>query len=931
MRDHRSTFLPAELYDLAVVFVRTGLFAIIWLSAQPTSAAIVVDPLSVGATDVSFGTSSSSAMPVTNPVADPLNSPPGKGVLVVGRTSPGTLEIEGGSQANTQTVWLGSFSGGSPGLLTVRGAGSKLTATSNFEVGSSGYGTLEIVEGGSVQANSLTTASNQVDHPSHLMLDGMGSNLKVNLMSVGGNGIVSIANGAKLETYWGFVNGSFFGNGVAEVTIDGAGSLWTVDYRLIVGESGKGSLTIANGAFVDAAAAMLGGLAGPVVPLALDGGTLTTDALYLASGAIQGTGSVEAKGLVADMPLVFDAMHGLVQQIPVAGQPQAMIELDHSTPSTLGAGFRGNGTLLIADSKFVHSAEGVLGFGPGSFGQATVTGAGSTWQVDGDLLLGVDGDGELKIGTGGTVNVDGNLQLRNRSEGTASRVLLEGGNLSVNVLAASVDQLQGSGTIHAQAVNLDAHLAFDEAGPAPAVLVLDELPGQQVTIDFDGPTLGSLGVGYRGVGSLEIRNGAQVESTGGTLGKEIGSHGSAVVEGAGSQWRMPSGNLTIGGNHDDIAGEMHVLDGGLVESYHAFLNARGSIEVAGNDSRFETTYLDWGSSNNGVVPSLHIHSGGSVKASSIYSYGYGDLLIEGTNSHLQVVDYLTVGGLLIRLRDGGSLEIGDELGPQGDLVLSGGAVHLDGGTIELHGGYIRMQGGQLLFEDGTLKNFQQFEGDLLQTGGRVELGHHTQAQITGTYYQDDDATLQVVLGSQSNQERLLVQGASLLGGTLEVTIDEQLVLPTEAYPFGGFFAVLRSQQGIQGSFENYVLPELAAGLAWSVAQSQTDLSLQIIAGDYNGDGIVGAADYTVWRNSLGQQVEMGSGADGNRNGFVDEGDFSMWKDFFGRVVVGGTENVGTGALGGSAGADTAAVPEPASGILLVAGMIVSMTLRRRGR
>jgi len=285
---------------------------------------------------------------------------------------------------------------------------------------------------------------------------------------------------------------------------------------------------------------------------------------------------------------------------------------------------------------------------------------------------------------------------------------------------------------------------------------------------------------------------------------------------------------------------------------------------------------------------------------------------------------------LIRLRDGGSLEIGEELNSQGELVLNGGAVHLDGGTIELHGGDIRLQGGQFLFENGTLKNFQQFDGNLLQTGGRVELGPHMQAHITGTYYQDDDATLQVALVPQNSQERLVVSGASLLGGTLEVTIDEHLLLPTMAYPFGGFFAMLRSQQGILGSFENYVLPELAAGLAWSVVQSPTDLALQIIAGDYNGDGTVGAADYTLWRDMLGQQVAPGSGADGNRNGFIDDGDFSMWKSFFGRVVVGRTEIGDAGALGGAAGVDTAAVPEPASCILLLEGLIALTVCRRRG-
>jgi Dockerin type I domain len=109
-------------------------------------------------------------------------------------------------------------------------------------------------------------------------------------------------------------------------------------------------------------------------------------------------------------------------------------------------------------------------------------------------------------------------------------------------------------------------------------------------------------------------------------------------------------------------------------------------------------------------------------------------------------------------------------------------------------------------------------------------------------------------------------------------------------------------------------------------QAETELRLQIIAGDYNGDGTVNAADYTLWRNSRGAQVEMGIGADGNRNGFIDDGDYQLWKSFFGRVVVSGA------AMGGaSAGVDTAAVPEPICGALFAMGLVLSAALCRRRR
>lgn len=54
-----------------------------------------------------------------------------------------------------------------------------------------------------------------------------------------------------------------------------------------------------------------------------------------------------------------------------------------------------------------------------------------------------------------------------------------------------------------------------------------------------------------------------------------------------------------------------------------------------------------------------------------------------------------------------------------------------------------------------------------------------------------------------------------------------------------------------------------------------------LTGDYNGDGIVNAADYVVWRNSYGQ-TGAGLAADGNGNEEIDTGDYEIWKDHFGQ-------------------------------------------------
>lgn len=47
-------------------------------------------------------------------------------------------------------------------------------------------------------------------------------------------------------------------------------------------------------------------------------------------------------------------------------------------------------------------------------------------------------------------------------------------------------------------------------------------------------------------------------------------------------------------------------------------------------------------------------------------------------------------------------------------------------------------------------------------------------------------------------------------------------------------------------------------------------------GDYNGDGFVDAADFTVWRDAVGDFVSPFSGADGDGSGQIDAPDYDHW-------------------------------------------------------
>jgi hypothetical protein len=60
-----------------------------------------------------------------------------------------------------------------------------------------------------------------------------------------------------------------------------------------------------------------------------------------------------------------------------------------------------------------------------------------------------------------------------------------------------------------------------------------------------------------------------------------------------------------------------------------------------------------------------------------------------------------------------------------------------------------------------------------------------------------------------------------------------------------------------------------------------------VPGDYNSDGIVNAADYTVWRNHLGQSFTLPNEVAGVTPNQVTQEDYTAWKTRFGNTSSGG--------------------------------------------
>ncbi|MEW5421758.1 autotransporter domain-containing protein [Amorphus sp. 3PC139-8] len=686
------------------------------------------------------------------------------GALYVGNDGVGNFSLQnGGSVSNGVGVlgyWLGST-----GRASVRGSGGSGTASSwtnngDFYVGSSGQGFLKIMNGGqvSVTGGSSGYIGYTQQGTGEVTVTGAGSALIVSdALRIGetGVGTLTIADGGRVvntSAYIGFTNGPATDG---TVTVTGDGSTWENKKNLYVGLGDTGKLTVADGGVVSANSGT------GIVSL----GYYSTGDGKVNIGAVSGDPAV-APGTIDAAEIRFDAGAGTLvfnhtgtdyQFAPnITGGSGLSATIEHLAGTTL---LSGNGSSFAGETKVSGGTLLVTG----SLGDETSTvtvSSGGTLGGSGTVGGAVTVDGTLSAGTSpGMLTIGGDLTMQTGSTSAfelSSPGIVGGSN---NDLVSVGGNLTLAGTLQASVASAGYYRLFDYGGSLSGAFGstnVTGLPGASVDVQtaIDGQVnLAALGPGQ----TMQFWDG--VDAT-----------GDGTVEGGSGTWSASNTNWTGAPGQAEI-------NGAWASSVGVFMGSAGTVAVSDTQAfdtlQFKTDgYLLTGGSlafapATGSASTINIDGGVTTTVAStltdgsatrLVKQGGGTLILSGASTYTGGTEIaagtLQVGNDAALGESSGGLTLaGGVFATTGsftsaravDLAASGTIVPASGTTLELAG-----------VVSGSSPLIKQGEGTLVLSGANSYSG--------GT--QIDAGTLQVAsdsnLGDASGD-------LTVAGGTLQTT------------------------------------------------------------------------------------------------------------------------------------------------------------------
>ncbi len=502
----------------------------------------------------------------------------------VGNSGEGTLVIEDGARLRNNIARVGSNESEAHSTATIRGPGSHWDKWSVLIVGESGTGTVEILDGATVDSGVFGSIGQEPEGEGHVVISGAGSKWEISgtspVLTVGdeGYGTLLIEDGGEL------VHGDAATIGLesdaeGSVTVSGAESNWTAGAELIVGDEGYGTLLIeGGGTMTHQAFVNVGGESAGEGTVTVTGAGSTWNAGGTMNIGRFGTGSVivedggEVYSGAARVPIGAGGSDGTL----IVRDPGSRLELEvESSNNHLTLAWTGTSEMLIENGGRVVNEEGRIAFGLNTTATATVDGPDSEWVNETSLTL-RRGDAVLNIQNGATVSVAGGSGTVDVGEVSEAESVIHIGNgqLPGLIEAATIfggdgeaelvfDHTSGShyftqdGTAGGEEIELAGSLALLHAGPGTTIL-----PGAH---SHAGPSLvtgGTLRVTGDMSSAVTVENGGNLSGAGSTGAVEINDGGMLSPDPVAGSLEIDSG-LTL---HADSTTTFGLAEPGSTEN-----------------------------------------------------------------------------------------------------------------------------------------------------------------------------------------------------------------------------------------------------------------------------------------------------------------------------------------------------------------------------
>ncbi|RBP35926.1 autotransporter-associated beta strand protein/T5SS/PEP-CTERM-associated repeat protein [Roseimicrobium gellanilyticum] len=502
--------------------------------------------------------------------------------MLVGDFGSGTVTVSSGGTLSTGITGIGN-NAGSNGLVTVTGANSRWTFSSQGDVGSSGHGELHVLEGGTVSSgNGAMNVGN----------DNGASGLVV---------ITGTTAATSSTVVFTFVGAAV--NSTGEIRVTGPMATWNGGITSI-GQNAQGTVTLSQGATGTTNTLNIGNTAVSVGSLTVQNANTTLTAASVNVG-VSGRGTL----LIADGGVVNGTLGRIGQnvgstgEVTVTGANSRWLLSGDITTGSVSPGSGGSATLSILNGGRVRTNGR---FNANANFNLTVSGTNSKLEIldvasFGSLAGVVVQNSQVQVVNGGSVVTGAPAALSNSTNflaavGDTLTVTItngswtaQGGMVITGVGTTTTTISQGS-TINTSSTAPNV-ASFQMAGNAGGV--------HHLTVQGSGTVWNNSGwalIGDQGSATVTVENGAVMRSSFVDVARRATSTSKITVTGANSLWDASSlagFASTIGEGGD---GTLHILNGGefradtlTMGSSFLGVHGEGHLLVSGANSKLTLT------------------------------------------------------------------------------------------------------------------------------------------------------------------------------------------------------------------------------------------------------------------------------------------------------------------------------------------------------